>query len=401
MSSELAQADRSVRAASACHGVRGTAADGLSACGKRPGDQCVLWPTRSTDVYTLFTEGDELFEAMLASIGAARQRIAMETYIYVADEVGWRFGEALAARARAGVQVRLMVDAAGSMSSFSRRLEVYLRRHGVTVRRFHRWSWRKPLQFYRRNHRKLLVVDGHDAFVGGFNIHRESSRAAYGPKRWRDTHVQFSGAMAERASELADGFWDSACVEELPSSRPSGDALVPNHTRNCRHQVHCLYDQLIQSADRRLFVTTPYFVPDHRTQNLLVHAAKRGVDVRLLLPGKSDVPIARWAARAAYRKLLSAGIRIYEYQPRVLHAKTAVVDGVVATVGTANVDFLSFFVNYELNLFSANRALCSTLEEQFRSDLSDAVEMTVSSWSRRPWSGVFTESIGWIARRWL
>jgi cardiolipin synthase len=361
----------------------------------------VPWPTGSTEEYTLFTEGDDLFDAMLASIGAARRRVDMESYIYASDEVGWRIGEALAAQARAGIQVRLMVDAAGSMSSFSRTLEVYLHQHGVAVRRFHRWSWREPFRFYRRNHRKLLVVDGHEAFMGGFNIHRESSRSTYGPKRWRDTHVRLSGAMAERASELFEAFWDGELGEEPQSSRPSGDALVPNHSRICRHQVHCLYDRLLQSADRRLFVTTPYFVPDHRTQNQLVQAARRGVDVRILLPGKSDVPIARWAARAAYQRLLSAGIRIFEYQPRVLHAKTAVVDGVVATVGTANLDYRSLFVNYELNLFSANRALCLALEEQFQTDLTDAVEITVASWSKRPWSGMVTESIGWIARRWL
>lgn len=380
---------------------RSSATDALPPCGKHPGAECVPWPTGSTDEYTLFTEGDDLFDAMLASISAAQRRIDMESYIYASDEVGWRVGEALAAQARAGLRVRLMVDAAGSMSSFSPKLEHYLRQHGVAVRRFHRWSWRQPFRFYRRNHRKLLVVDGHEAFMGGFNIHRESSRTAYGPKRWRDTHVRLSGAMAERASELFEAFWDGESGEEPQSSRPNGDALVPNHSRICRHQVHCLYDRLLQSANRRLFVTTPYFVPDHRTQNQLVQAARRGVDVRILLPGKSDVPIARWAARAAYQKLLLAGIRIFEYQPRVLHAKTAVVDGVVATVGTANLDYRSFFVNYELNLFSANRALCLELEEQFQTDLTDAVEMTVSGWSRRPWSGMVTESIGWIARRWL
>lgn len=354
-----------------------------------------------TDEYTLYTEGDDLYDAMLASIGAARRRVDVESYIYASDEVGWRIGEALAAQARAGLQVRLMVDAAGSMTSFSRTLEGYLRKHGVAVRRFHRWSWRQPFRFYRRDHRKLLVVDGREAFVGGFNIHRESSRAAYGPGRWRDTHVRLSGALAERASATFDAFWDGELERDLPPGRPSGDALVSNHSRICRHQVHCLYVRLLQSAERRLYVTTPYFVPDRRTQDQLVHAARRGVDVRLLLPGKSDVPMARWAARAAYRTLLSAGIRVFEYQPRMLHAKTAVVDGVVATVGTTNLDYWSLFVNYELNLFSANRGLCLALEDQFQTDLTDAVEMTVPGWSRRPWSGMVTESIGWIARRWL
>jgi cardiolipin synthase len=307
----------------------------------------------------------------------------------------------LAATARAGVRVRLLVDAAGSLFSFSPRLARYLREQGVLVRRFHRWSWRRPFRFSRRNHRKLLAIDGREAYVGGFNLHRASSGAAYGPGRWRDTHVRMRGELAGHAAALFDAFWAGDHTWTPRAAHQTGDALVPNHSRICGHQVHCLYTRLLHSAERWLFVTTPYFVPDHRTQNELVQAASRGVDVRLLLPGKSYVPIARWAARAAYRKLLSAGIRLFEYQGRVLHAKTAVVDGAVATVGTANLDYRSLFVNYELNLFSANHALCGALKEQFLADLTEAVEVTVPGWSRRPWSGMVAESVGWMARRWL
>lgn len=382
-------------------GTRDAPIDALPCCTEHPGAECVPWPTGDTDEYTLFTEGDDLYDAMVGAIGAARERVDLETYIYAADEVGWRIGEALAARARAGVRVRVLVDAAGSLFSFSDSLESYLRQHGVVVRRFHRWSWHRPLRFYRRNHRKLLAIDRREAYVGGFNLHRESSRSAYGPGRWRDTHVRMSGALAEHASALFEAFWAGDRSWSPRSAGETGDALVPNHSRICRHQVHCLYARLLRSAGRRLFVTTPYFVPDHRTQNELVQAARRGVDVRLLVPGKSDVPITRWAARAAYQKLLSAGIRLFEYQPRVLHAKTAVVDGAVATVGTANLDYRSLFVNYELNLFSANRTLCAALEEQFLADLTEAMEVTVPGWSRRRWSGMVSESVGWLARRWL
>lgn len=370
-------------------------------CVEHPGAECVPWPTGDTDDYALFTEGDDLYDAIVGSIGAARRRVDLETYIYAADEVGWRIGEALAAQARAGVQVRLLVDAAGSLFSFSHDLEAYLRRHGVVVRRFHRWSWHRPLRFYRRNHRKLLAIDGREAYVGGFNLHRESSRSAYGPGRWRDTHVRMSCALAEHAAALFDAFWSGDRSWSPRSARETGDALVPNHSRICRHQVHCLYVRLLRSAERCLYLTTPYFVPDHRTQNELVRAVARGVDVRLLLPGKSDVRVTQWAARAAYQQLLSAGVRIFEYQPRVLHAKTAVVDGAVATVGTANLDYRSLFVNYELNLFSANRALCAALEAQFLADLTQAVEVTAPGWSKRPWSGMVAETVGWMARRWL
>lgn len=376
-------------------------AEHLPCCDEHPGAQCVPWPTGGSEEHELFVEGDDLYDAMIGSITAASQRVDLETYIYAADEVGWRIAEALAERARAGVHVRVLVDAAGSLFSFSRALERHLRQRGVVVQRFHRWSWHRPLRFYRRNHRKLLAIDGREAYVGGFNIHRESSRAAYGPACWRDTHVRLRGALAAEAAALFDAFWAGDHSGAAHATPGTGDALVPNHSRICRHQVHCLYLRLLRSAERRLYLTTPYFVPDHRTQNELVEAARRNVDVRLLLPGKSDVRITHWAARAAYQKLLAGGVRVFEYQPRVLHAKTAVIDGDVATVGTANLDYRSLFVNYELNLFSANEPLCAALEAQFLEDLAEAEEVTARSWSLRPWTRLITESVGWAARRWL
>lgn len=237
--------------------------------------------------------------------------------------------------------------------------------------------------------------------MGGFNIHRQSSRAAYGDGRWRDTHVRLRGRLAAEAADVFDTFWAGEHRWSPVSPRAEGDVLIPNHSRTCRRQLHCLYLRLLRTSQTRLDLTTPYFVPDHRTQEELVQAAQRGVEVRLLLPGKSDVPITRWAARAAYARLLSAGVRIFEYQPRVLHAKTAVVDGTVATLGTSNLDYRSLFVNYEINLFSGTRALCAALDRQFEEDLVCAEEVTVHGWSRRPWISVGAETIGWLARRWL
>jgi len=373
----------------------------LPCCDAHPGAECVPLPPSGTEEHTLFVEGDDLYEAMIRSIAAASQRVDLETYIFAADEVGWRIGEALAERARAGVQVRVLVDAAGSLFAFSQALESHLRRHGVEVRRFHRWRWRQPLRFYRRNHRKLLAIDAREAYVGGFNLHRESSRAAFGPGRWRDTQVRMSGALAEEAAALFDAFWNGHHRWPAGVARGTGDALVPNDSRVCRHQVHCLYLRLLRGAERRLYLTTPYFVPDHGTQNELVQAARRHVDVRLLLPGKSDVPITQWAAHAAYSTLLSGGVRVFEYQPRMLHAKTAVIDGAVATVGTANLDYRSLFVNYELNLFSGSDTLCAALESQFLADLAESKEVKARDWSRRAWPRLVAESVGWMARRWL
>ncbi|MFV1973265.1 MAG: phospholipase D-like domain-containing protein, partial [Thiohalobacterales bacterium] len=160
------------------------------------------------DNLQLFIEGDELYQAMLTDIAAAKQRIQLESYIFADDEIGRLFIDALVERAQAGVDVRVHIDAAGSLFPASRRLVRDLRGNRVRLRWFHRWSWRRPLRYNRRNHRKLLITDEASAYVGGFNIHRESSKAAFGIERWRDTHVHTGGRLATQAAQLFDRFWD-------------------------------------------------------------------------------------------------------------------------------------------------------------------------------------------------
>ena len=365
-------------------------------------DECLCAPelAPSHNRFELFTEGDDLYRAMLADIVGARRSVDLESYIFADDEVGQRFAEALAERGRAGIRVRMHLDAAGSLFWVSRRLKAYLRKQGVELRRFHRWSWRRPLRYNRRDHRKLMVVDQHRAYLGGFNIHRENSYALYGEKRWRDTHVAMQDALAEQAGQLFDAFWRGR-RRWLPDSAPDESMLVHNHTRTCRHRLRCIYADAFAGAQRRIYLTTPYFVPDHRTQRGLRAAARRGVDVRLLVPGKSDVRITQWAARAAYAKLLAAGVQIYEYQPRVLHAKTIVVDGEWAMLGTANLDYRSLFVNYELNLVTRDPDLSAQLEQRFLEDLKQSVGMQPARWGRRGWLARLSEAVGWMGRRWL
>ncbi len=366
------------------------------------GDYCACVPLlgSSHGFFEIFTEGDQLYKSMLASIATAQQRVDMESYIFADDEVGWWFAEALAERARAGVKVRLHIDAAGSLFWSSRRLENFLRQKGVEVRWFHRWSWRQPWRYNRRNHRKLLIVDNRLAYLGGFNIHRVNSFAVYGEKRWRDTHVAMQESLALVAAELFDAFW---CGHRrwLPDTSLSSSSLVHNHTLTCRHRLRCIYSTAFASARRHVYLTTPYFVPDHITQRGLKAAARRGVDVRLLVPRKSDVRVAQWAARSAYAGLLAAGVHIYEYLPRVLHAKTVVVDGNWAMVGTANLDYRSLFVNYELNLVTGDPDLSSKLERQFLDDLDVSECIPPARWGRRGWKARLSETVAWIARRWL
>lgn len=356
---------------------------------------------QGAEPFDLYTEGDDLYAAMLASIASARSSVMLESYIFADDEIGRKFAQALETCARRGIEVRLHVDAAGSWLTSARLLERKLRDAGVQVRRFHRWSWREPLRYNRRNHRKLMVVDRVQAYLGGFNIHRQSSAAIFGEKRWRDTHLRMRGKLAEQSAGLFDAFWRGD-RHWLPAEQtPASSVLLPNHTRSCRHRLRCVFDQMFGSATDRIDLTTPYFVPDIRTQRRIAVAARRGVKVRLLVPAKSDVPLARWAARASYEALLQAGVRIFEYLPRMLHAKTAVVDESWAMIGTANLDYRSFFLNYELNLVSRDPSLCERLCTQFEADLLQSREILAAAWSRRPFVQRLYEAVGWLARRWL
>ena len=337
---------------------------------------------------------------MLGSITAARERVQLECYIFADDEIGWCFAEALAERARAGVKVQMHLDAAGSLWLRSPRLQRFLHDAGVQLRWFQRWDWRHPQRYNRRDHRKLLVTDERDAYLGGFNIHRHNSRRLYGESRWRDTHVQLRGELVSQARMHFESFWNGIRRWTPPRPLPR-DILLPNYSHRGRRLLRRTLAELISGARHSVCLTTPYFVPDRRTQQLLMAAARRGVDVRILVPRKNDVRLAHWAAHAAYETLLVNGVRIFEYLPRVLHAKTIVADRGWATVGTANFDYRSFFLNYELNLFTRDAALCGELEDQFQADLDESEEVRLEHWRKRFWGGKLLELVGWAARRWL
>lgn len=355
----------------------------------------------SAKKYELYTEGDVLFDAMLAAIRNAKQQVLLATYIFSADEIGLRFIDVLVERAQAGVDVRLTVDALGSFLLLPYSIEKELTQQGVKVRRYHRWYWREPLRYNRRDHRKLLVVDSQQAFLGGFNIHRQSSLLVFGKERWRDTHVRITGELAEEAAGLFNSFWQGKPARcPLPKVKLQ-DELLANHSRKCRQRLRCIYRDTFNGATKYLYVTTPYFVPDRPMQKGLIAAARRGVDVRVLVPRKSDVQIVQWASHAAYANLLLNGVRIFEYLPRMLHTKTIVIDDNFATIGTSNIDYRSFFLNYELNLFSSSKNLCIQLYDQFNNDLKEAEEIHSGSWKQRHWNLRLLEWVGWLARRWL
>lgn len=349
----------------------------------------------------LITEGDALYDAMAQAIAEARVSIVLASYILSADEVGQRLLNLLMERARAGVHVRVQVDAVGSAGLLPRQWDRRLKSAGVRLHRFHRWSWRQPKRFNRRDHRKLLAVDGAVAFVGGFNIHRQSSKRHYGPRRWRDTHARLTGRLAGDAQALFDAFWSGELDWAPPARADSIARLLPNTSRRCRWMLRCAYQDAIAGATRRVWLSTPYFVPDRELRRLLGAAARRGVDVRILTTRPTDVPLVRWAAHALYPELLAQDVRIYEYLPRLLHAKTLVVDDDWACVGTANFDYRSLFSNYEVSLLATDISLTRELAAQFLRDLTDAEEVTPSTWRRRTLLDGVAARVGYLVRRWL
>jgi len=355
-------------------------------------------PQVQRDDWRLFIEGDTLYEAMLQDIGTAQTAIRMESYIFADDTIGRRFAAALMERARKGVHVRLRVDFAGSRWAMGRALVRELRTAGVRFEWSRPWKWFRPWAFHRRNHRKLLIVDRAVAYVGGFNIHAESSFDCVGAARWRDTHVRLSGPAVSEAIHVFDR---CGRTNDLSQARFGRLRVIANPMLYGRRRLRRAIARALGAAQRRIWLTTPYFVPDLRLRRQLLCAARRGVDVRVLIPGKTDVPITQWAAWAFYSALLKAGVRVYEYQPRVLHAKTLVVDDEWATVGSSNLDYRSLFLNAEVNFVSREPRFCETLAAHFHADLQDSHAIEPARWDARCWRHLVRETLAWSVRKWL
>ena len=350
-------------------------------------ESCTTLPVETTESFNVYFEGDDLYDDMLSAIAAAKSSIRLETYIFVLDEVGELFTQALAERAANGVDVRIHLDAVGSSSWFSSDLRRYCHKHLIKLRWFHRWNWRHPLKYNFRDHRKLLIVDNKIAFMGGFNIHKQSSKKYFGDNRWRDTHIQFQGQLASIAGKSFDLFWQGK-LSLLQNQQYQGSQLFNNHTHICSHALRCEYTSLFKLAKETIYITTPYFVPDDTMMRLLVDAVERGVAVKLLLPRKTDVYITRFVSQTLYSSLISRGVEIYEYLPRVLHAKTVVIDNYWSLVGTANFDYRSLFVNYEVVMVSANSTLSKILHDRFREDIGTAEKLTETE---------VKKSVSWLA----
>ncbi len=347
---------------------------------------------------TTYTYGKDLYADMLASIEGAKRQILFETYIWKGDETGERFKRALADAADRGVEVYCIYDGFANLvvSPVFKRFPANMK-----VLRYPVYSagWRFfDLRRYGRDHRKILVVDDDTGFVGGYNV-----GSSY-ETEWRDTHFRITGAGVWDLKRAFADFWNLNRRRRLRTSeRPllleTASTWEPrirfqrNVPRLWMFPIRAMYLEAINRASKNVWITTAYFLPDQDFVDAMKDAARRGVDVRLLLPLKSNHIVADWISRGYFAQLLDAGVRVLRYRDAMVHAKTATVDGTWSTVGTANIDRLSLQGNYEINVEVIDESLAKTLEEIFTLDESNCLPLTRNEWEARDLHRKFTEFV--------
>ncbi len=398
----------------------------------------------------LLVDGPNTYAAMLSAINNAKDHINMETYIIEADEVGEQFAAALIAKQKDGVQVNLIYDSVGSIGTPAEFFEM-LKTAGINVLEFNPinpLNARKDWDVNQRDHRKLLIVDGKTAFLGGINISSVySSGSGSGFKRrakpstnsetkldasestqeavknktskslaqrsltgdvqadttlpkkpdvaWRDTHLKVSGPVVNEFQQMFLATWAQQKGDELakkdyfPQLSNQGNEVVraiASSPEEPYSQIYATLLSAINSAETQILLTNAYFVPDPQLLAALKTAVKRGVVVKLLLPEKTDSSLVFYASRSYYHELLSAGVQIYEHQVALLHAKTAVIDGVWSTVGSTNLDWRSFVSNQEINAVMLGHDFGLQMRQLFDKDLTVSKQITLNEWIRRPLS---------------
>ncbi|QPF75969.1 cardiolipin synthase [Roseateles sp. DAIF2] len=376
-------------------------------------------PLTTGNAVQLLQDGPATYRAMLAAIAAAREHINMETYILDDDEVGRHFAAALIAKQREGVQVNLLRDSAGTIGTPAAFFQ-QLSDAGVRVLEFNPLNplaARRGWELNQRDHRKLLVVDGRVAFLGGINISSVYSGGSFGKKprpqaradsapTWRDTDLQLRGPAVTELQKLFLANWAAQQGEPLrdrdylPTPQSAGRQVVRIIGSSPEEAFSLIYATLLSaigSAETTVHLTNAYFVPDPQLLAALEAAAARGVDVRLILPGQSDSWLVFHAGRGYYERLLRAGVKIFERRGAILHSKTALIDGVWATVGSTNLDWRSFLHNHELNAVMLGTEFGLQLQAMFTRDEAASEAITLTQWQRRSPALRLKE---WFARLW-
>jgi cardiolipin synthase len=367
-------------------------------------------PVLDGNRYRVLLNGDEIFPPMLAAIAAAQKTIDFETYIYWSGDIGRAFADALTERARAGVKVHVLLDWVGSLK-MSDQLLAEMTDAGVQVRRYHPPSWWELGRLNNRTHRKLLVVDGRLGFTGGVGIAPSWTGHAQDPDHWRDTHFEIEGPVVAQMQAVFLDNWIKVSGEvlhgsdyfPLPSAVGNGRAqMFSSSPTEGSESMELMYLLAITAATRTIDLSAAYFVPDDLTRRALLEAMKRGVRLRVVVPGKHiDSETVRMASRAEWGGLLAAGATIAEYEPTMFHCKVMIVDGLFLSVGSTNFDNRSFRLNDEatLNIFDA--AFAAQQTTIFEADLAHAKPMSYAEWVDRPWRERAGEWIAGLLRNQL
>ena len=366
---------------------------------------------RAGNRITSLIDGAEAFPAMLAAISAARRSICLETYILEDDKTGIRFAAALIERAAAGVAVRLLYDAVGGFGVAEAYVDA-LRTAGVQVVVFHPIApWRARWSLARRNHRKILIVDDEVGFTGGLNISDDYASPADGGRGWRDTHCELRGPIVGDLGRSFRRSWLNAGGKEYPAP-PSADLIDPtagpslvrlldNTQRRRRRRIRRAYLAAINGAQRQILIENAYFLPDRGVRAALRRAVARGVDVRVICPGRSDVRLIELASLLVQRRLSRAGVRLLRWRGVMLHAKTAVIDGAWSTIGSYNLDYISLLFNLEAIVEVLDEQHGALMVRQFELDAANTDPFDEATWQALPW---WRKAGAWLAfqiRRWL
>lgn len=371
---------------------------------------------------TLLEDGPATYKAMFAEMRKARRHIHVEVYIFEDDEVGREFAGLLVTMAQKGVAVRLIYDSVGSIGTPKEFFD-QLRKAGIPVVEFNPvnpLSVKREWLLNNRDHRKLLIVDGRVAFLGGINFSSvyssgsaPSGREVAARKRaerneaapWRDTHVQIEGPVVAEYQKLFLETWAKQGGEPLAGAghfpRPTEQGLdivraVGSASDEEYSQIYVTLLSAVNSAEQHVYITNAYFVPDEQLLRALEEAAGRGVDVKLILPSHTDFWAVFHAGRRHYARLLASGVRIYERQGPLLHSKTALIDGVWSCVGSTNLDWRSFLHNNEIDAVVLGERFAGQMRQMFDKDLARSKEISAQAWRRRPLSDRLKEwTAGW------
>jgi cardiolipin synthase len=366
---------------------------------------------RSGCQVTVLRDGADTYPAMLEAIAAAKQTISIETYILAADETGNRFKAALIERARAGVKIRMIYDAVGSFGLPGSYADE-LRAEGVEVIDFNPIApWRRRFRLSHRDHRKVIVCDNQVAFTGGLNIADEYAGTSIGGTGWHDMHCRVVGPIVLDLARMFRRTWLRAGGGDFPPIKPGSTAppgegncyvrLLDNTLRRQRGTVRRAYLHVIRSARMSILIENAYFLPDRGLRRALGRAARRGVDVRIVVPGSSDVRVIEWAGLYVLRDLAKAGVKILRWRGKMMHAKTATIDNTWSTIGSYNFDAQSRFSNLEVTVEILDPPTAQALARNFEIDSANCDSFDETTWKQLPF---WKKALAWLSfrfRRWL